>query len=62
MRRRLTYIRPHDAAFNPNQVSVTADSFSIRHVNAAREDRTTFDPDHLSPEVAPNAHNLLDTH
>lgn len=51
MKRRITYIQRNDAAFDPQQAVLTPKSLTIRGLDAAREDRLTFDLNDLPTEV-----------
>lgn len=51
MKRRITYIQRPEAPFAPEQVSLLSNSVQIQGLDAAREDRITFDLDDLPEEV-----------
>lgn len=52
MKRRVTFIQPPDAPFEPHQATLTASTLSLRDLDAAREDRLTFGLDALPEEVS----------
>jgi len=51
MKRRVTYIQRPEAPFAPEQISLYSNSVQIDGLDAAREDRITFDLDDLPEEV-----------
>ncbi|KAJ5986488.1 hypothetical protein N7451_010853 [Penicillium sp. IBT 35674x] len=51
MKRRITYIQRPEAPFAPEQVSLLSNSVQIQGLDAAREDRITFDLDNLPEEL-----------
>ncbi|KAK2801697.1 hypothetical protein FQN50_007610 [Emmonsiellopsis sp. PD_5] len=51
MRKRITFIHEPDAAFNPNQLTVTDSSLSVRSLHGAREERATFPYNELPQEL-----------
>ncbi|KAJ5663384.1 Protein pbn1 [Penicillium longicatenatum] len=51
MKRRVTYIQRPEAPYAPEQVSVRSGSISIDGLDAAREDRITFNLDDLPAEI-----------
>ncbi|OAX78179.1 hypothetical protein ACJ72_07517 [Emergomyces africanus] len=51
MRERITFIHEAEGEFNPDQVTVKADSLSIKALNAARQERVTFAYNELPKEI-----------
>ncbi|KAJ6007690.1 hypothetical protein N7540_011666 [Penicillium herquei] len=51
MKRRITYIQRPDAPFEVQQAVLTSNSLTIHNLEAAREDRLTFDLDDLPDEL-----------
>ncbi|KAJ5523507.1 hypothetical protein N7513_013051 [Penicillium frequentans] len=51
MKRRITYIQRPEAPFAPEQVTLLSNSVQIEGLDAAREDRITFDLDDLPEEL-----------
>ncbi|KAJ5626836.1 hypothetical protein N7528_004263 [Penicillium herquei] len=63
MKRRITYIQSPDAPFEAQQAVLTSNSLTIHNLEAAREDRLTFDLDDLPDESfvcagLPNDHSM----
>lgn len=51
MKERITYIHGAGDAFEPSQLQVEKTSLVVKNLQAAREDRLTFDIDELPHEV-----------
>ncbi|CAG8212654.1 unnamed protein product [Penicillium salamii] len=51
MKRRITFVQRIDAGFNPQQVTLTPSSLSVRGLDAAREDRITVELDQLPEQL-----------
>ncbi|KAK2770196.1 protease B nonderepressible form [Emmonsiellopsis sp. PD_33] len=51
MRKRITFIHEPNAAFNPNQLTITDSSLSVRSLHGAREERATFTYNELPQEL-----------
>ncbi|KAL2801623.1 PIG-X [Aspergillus granulosus] len=51
MRRRITYIQPQHAPFDPSQTTLTPNTLSISNLSAVREERITLGFDELSGEL-----------
>ncbi|KAJ5933775.1 hypothetical protein N7454_006104 [Penicillium verhagenii] len=62
MKRRVTYIQRPDAPFAPEQVTLSSKSVTIRGLDAAREDRITFDLNDLPEELRAVCHQSQELH
>lgn len=58
MKRRITFVQRQDAPFKADQAVLSAESLSIRDLDAAREDRITFGLEDLPAEVRDTAHRF----
>lgn len=52
MKRRITFVQRQDTPFEADQAVLTSNALSIRDLDAAREDRITFNLDDLPEEVS----------
>lgn len=51
MRRRITLLQHASTPYDPTQAHLSTDALSLRTLDAAREDRTTFALDEIPSEV-----------
>jgi len=51
MKHRITYLVPNHDNFNPEQLAVQGDAFTLKGVDAAKEHRITFSLNELPQEV-----------